>query len=284
MVKPPDQPHRPRKRFGQHWLTNETIVTQIVAAAHLTSQDRVLEIGPGQGVLTRHLLPQVAQLTAVEIDRDLCKGLLQKFGTVTQFNLVQGDILQIYPQLMQMEPKGDVAQMRPFNKVVANIPYNITGPILQTLLGTIAQPRIPALDLLVLLVQQEVAERLCAPSGTKRCGALTQRVAYLADCEIMCHVPRRAFSPPPQVESSVIRLRPRPCPWPVENPKQLERWIKMGFSAKRKMLRNNLKNAIPNDRLDRLFKDLSLDPKVRAEDLTLQQWITLSNTLIQTGA
>ncbi|MEY2978343.1 MAG: hypothetical protein RLZZ435_2482 [Cyanobacteriota bacterium] len=268
---------RPRKRFGQHWLRSEPVIATIIQGANLQPTDRVLEIGPGQGVLTRSLLPLVEQLIAVEIDRDLCKSLCHRWSKDPKFILLQGDFLALYAE--GLEGSGALWQVGGMtcNKVVANIPYNITGPILEALLGTIAKPRIPALERLVLLVQQEVAQRLCAQPGTKACGALTQRVRYLADCEILCSVPRHAFSPPPQVESSVICLTPRSFPAVAHQPQHLQQLIKLGFSAKRKMLRNNLKSQIDSDRLLALFERIGLEPTVRAEDLSLEQWIRFSN-------
>ena len=274
---------RPRKRFGQHWLRSETVLAKITAGAMLQTTDRVLEIGPGQGVLTRSLLPRVAQVIAVEIDRDLCKSLRHHWGQHPTFRLVEGDFLGLYAAgLTGIGALWEAGGMT-CNKVVANIPYNITGPILEALLGTIVTPRQPAFETLVLLVQQEVAQRLCAKPGTKACGALTQRVRYLADCEILCPVPRSAFSPPPQVESSVIRLQPRPFPLLAQNPSHLQHLIQLGFSAKRKMLRNNLKSEIENDRLLAGLVAVGLEPTVRAEDLSLEQWILLSNHLVAIG-
>jgi 16S rRNA (adenine1518-N6/adenine1519-N6)-dimethyltransferase len=272
---------RPRKRFGQHWLRSETVLATITAGANLQPSDRVLEIGPGQGVLTRSLLPKVAQVVAVEIDRDLCQSLRQQWGQRPAFTLVEGDFLALYAA--GLEKRGALwdAGGMVCNKVVANIPYNITGPILEALLGTIAAPRQPALETLVLLVQQEVAQRLCAKPGTKACGALTQRVRYLADCEILCAVPPSAFSPPPQVQSSVIRLQPRPFALVAQSPNHLQRLLQLGFSAKRKMLRNNLKAHIENDRLLSSLATVGLEPNVRAEDLSLEQWILLSNYLVE---
>ena len=275
---------RPRKRFGQHWLRSEEILHKIVAGAELTADDRVLEIGPGQGALTRSLLPVVAEVVAVEIDRDLCRSLRLEFSQCQKLQLIEGDFLALHQQALQQTGRLWEAGGLTCNKVVANIPYNITGPILEALLGTIAAPRQPVAEQLVLLVQAEVAQRLCARPGTKACGALTQRVQYVADCEILCAVPRRSFVPPPQVDSSVIRLRPRPCPHPAQNPLHLHQLIQMGFSAKRKMLRNNLKGwfsqTFPNDRgLEDLFDQVGLKPTLRAEELSLEQWVNLSNQM-----
>ncbi len=220
---------RPRKQFGQHWLQSDKALSKILAAAELQKGDgdhpgdRVLEIGPGKGILTRPLVQQAATVVSVEIDRDLCELLAQKMGQLDNFLLLQGDFLTLdvdalltpFPQFQQP------------NKVVANIPYNITGPILEKLLGTIAtmprydttteatfqgtiaQPNPCPFESIVLLVQREVALRLRAQAGSTHFGALSVRVQYLATCELICDVPAKAFRPPPKVDSAVIRLRPR---------------------------------------------------------------------------
>ncbi len=266
---------RPRKRFAQHWLRNEDILEQIVAAAELKKSDRALEIGPGTGILTQRLLPEVAALVAVEIDRNLCQKLVQKFGKLDNFLLLQGDFLDLdLDASLTSFPK--FAQP---NKVVANIPYNITGPIIAKLLGKISQRTITNYDSIVLLVQKEVGERLIATPGTKAFGALSIRVQYLATAEIICNVPAQAFYPPPKVDSVVVRLYPRAIAHPADNPRQLETLIKLGFANRRKMLRNNLKSIISLEDLTQVLEKLNLNPQCRAEDLTLQNWIMLSNNL-----
>lgn len=265
----------PRKRFGQHWLRDPQVLHRIVAAAHLQPEDRVLEIGPGRGVLTQALVEQAAAVVAVELDRDLCQSLVQRFGQHQNFVLLQGDILRL--DLAQQ--LRDFPQFQNLTKVVANIPYNITGPILELLLGQLSQPQIPRWQEIVLLVQREVADRVCADPGGKAFNALSVRCQYLADCEIICAVPPQAFKPPPKVESAVLRLVPRPYPNPPQNPHYLETLLKVGFGAKRKMLRNNLKAVIDRDRLDAVFESLNLDPTARAEALGLPQWIALSDAL-----
>src|SRR4028119_1761302 len=194
-----------RKQFAQHWLRSEKALNKIVAAAQLQEGDRVLEIGPGTGILTRQLLPEAQSVIAVEIDRDLCELLAKKLGSTDNFLLLQGDFLSLD---LDTQLASSPAFQKP-NKVVANIPYNITGPILEKLLGTIAQPAPEPFDLIVLLVQKEVAERLCAKPGSRDFGGLSVRVQYLAACEFICDVPARAFSPPPKVDSAVVRLQPR---------------------------------------------------------------------------
>jgi 16S rRNA (adenine1518-N6/adenine1519-N6)-dimethyltransferase len=270
--------------------------------------DCVLEIGPGLGVLTRQLLGRSRAVVSVEIDRDLCVQLRKNLGDPPNFLLLQGDFLSLeLDPILQQFPAFQAP-----NKVVANIPYNITGPILEKLLGTIAQPNPHPYDSLVLLMQKEVAERLCARPGRKAFGALSVRVQYLAECEWVCDVPARAFQPPPKVDSAVVRLKPRRSLLSVDRPQRLETLIKVGFANRRKMLRNNLKglwagvsgadqaiadsaeadlgqdlaetpdplaNAPIDDRDDcvRLLEHLGLNPQARAEDLGVDAWVALSN-------
>ena len=170
-----------RKRFGQHWLRSEKILHKILAAAEVTRQDCVLEIGPGTGALTRWLLPLAQAVVAVEVDWDLCRKLANQFAKEETFKLIQGDILELDIQAALEQDKEYNFGLP--NKVVANIPYYITGPILEKLLGTIANPNPAPYDSIVLLVQKEVAERLYAKPGNRAFGALSVRVQYLADCE-----------------------------------------------------------------------------------------------------
>ena len=264
---------RPRKQFGQHWLKDEEVLDRIVLAAELSKSDRVLEIGPGTGALTNKLLSVVDALVSVEIDRDLCKRLARNYGDRNNFLLAQGDFLKLdLSELLQNFPKFQNPR-----KVVANIPYNITGPIIEKLLGKIATPATWQYDSIVLLVQKEVGERLVAVPGTKAFGALSLRVQYLASCELICDVPSKAFYPPPKVDSVVIKLRPRTVALPAENPRQLETLIKLGFANRRKMLRNNLKSLIAIAELNQLLEKLGFNAQCRAEDLTLENWILFSN-------
>ena len=275
---------RPKKQFAQYWLRSGKVLERILKAAELSAGgddptgegDRVLEIGPGTGALTRNLLANAKSVVAVEIDRYLCQKLRQKLGNEENFWLLEGDILELDldAALAEAPPR-----FHRINKVVANIPYNITGPILEKLLGKIAQPVPVPYDSIVLLVQKEVALRLCAKAGSRIFGALSVRVQYLASCELICEVPARCFYPVPKVDSAVVRLRPRAHEPAASNPEQLERLVQMGFGSKRKMLRNNLQGSIERDRLSELLQQLEIDPQARAEDLTVPQWVALSNNL-----
>jgi 16S rRNA (adenine1518-N6/adenine1519-N6)-dimethyltransferase len=266
---------RPRKRFAQHWLNSDRILEQIITAARLTATDNILEIGPGTGILTRRLLPEVNSLIAVEIDRDLCQKLTRNLGNTTNFLLLEADILNLdLAQILQTQTKFKYP-----NKVVANIPYNITGLILEKLLGSISQPISRKYDSIVLLIQKEVGDRIIASPSTKAYGALSVRMQYLARCELICHVPPKAFYPPPKVASTVVRLSPHNLKNPAKNPRQLETLIKLGFANRRKMLRNNWKSIIEPDNFNDLLENLNIDPQSRAENLSLENWIDLSNNI-----
>lgn len=271
---------RARKRFGQHWLRSDQVLNQIVAAAEIVLGDRLLEIGPGQGILTQRLLQTPAQVLAVEIDRDLCLQLSEQFIAEMasgQFRLIESDFLKLdFEQALL-----DFEQARP-NKVVANIPYYITAPILEKLLGTLRSPNPQPFENIVLLVQKEISDRLCAEPGTRANGALTIRAQYLADCEEICPVPPDAFKPPPKVDSAVIRLRPRPFPTPAQNPARLSQLVKVGFSQKRKMLRNNLQSIVDRDLLSATLERLAINPQIRAEGLGVAEWVALSDAIEET--
>jgi 16S rRNA (adenine1518-N6/adenine1519-N6)-dimethyltransferase len=265
-----------KKQFGQHWLRNERVLDRIIQAANLTPIDRVLEIGPGTGILTRRLVSAASAVVAVEIDRDLCALLVKKMGNIDNFLLLENDFLNL-------DLEGTLTDFPNFqktNKVVANIPYNITGPILEKLLGNILHPADRPFESIVLLVQREVADRLYAKPSTKAFGALSIRVQYLAHCELVCPVLARDFSPPPKVDSAVVRLTPRKLDIAATSPKLLDNLVRLGFGTRRKMLRNNLQSAIDREELIPLLEKLDLSSEVRAEDLSLEQWIQLSNLVM----
>lgn len=267
---------QPRKRFAQHWLNSDKILNQIVQSAELTPDDRVLEIGPGTGILTRQLLQQAQSVVSVEIDRDLCRNLLKKLGDRENFVLLEGNFLELDLANL-LKPLSEKFHSQ--NKVVANIPYNITGPILEKLLGTIAAPNPHPYESIVLLIQKEVADRLCAKPESKVFGALSVRVQYLANCELICPVPAKAFSPPPKVESAVVKLCPRAIANPPRDPKFMDRIVREGFANKRKMLRNNLKGTIALEQLNEVLEELQIDPQIRAENVSVERWISLSDRL-----
>jgi 16S rRNA (adenine1518-N6/adenine1519-N6)-dimethyltransferase len=267
-----------KKQFGQHWLKNAEILDRIVAAAEILATDRILEIGPGMGVLTERIFPFASSLLSVEIDRNLCKHLVTKYGEIDNFLLIEGDYLELDLDRLLV----DFPRFQNPHKVIANIPYNITGPILEKLLGTIANPNSHPYQSIVLLVQKEVAERLTAEPDCKSFGALTVRVQYLAECELVCPVKAKDFAPPPKVDSAVIKLTPRVFPSTCNDPRFLDRLVKLGFSTRRKMLRNNLQSIVDRDTCANLLLSIDLNPESRAENLSTAKWIELTNALIPT--
>ena len=265
--------HSARKRFGQHWLRDERILDRILEAAELAPGDRVLEVGPGRGALTERLLSSPAALVhAIELDRDLVAGLKERFSSRLQFSLCEGDVLDVPLTL----PDGVLA-----SKVVANIPYNITGPLLDRLIGRLDRPVDPPYERLVLLVQKEVAERIRARPGQSSFSALSVRLQLLARCESVCPVPPRCFQPPPKVQSEVIRLHPLPAdqrPDP-ELCRRVERLLKQAFLARRKMLRNTLAGVRPPEELKQLALEAGIDLQQRPQDVDPQNWVALARGL-----
>jgi 16S rRNA (adenine1518-N6/adenine1519-N6)-dimethyltransferase len=262
--------HQARKRFGQHWLTDPQVLDRIVVAAELQSGERVLEIGPGRGALTERLLASAAAaVVAVELDRDLLAGLEQRFGSDPRFRLIGGDALAV-----PLEPPAEP----PADKVVANIPYNITGPLLERLVGRLERPHSPPYRRLVLLVQREVGERIRARAGESAHSALSVRLQLLARCRCVCAVPPRCFSPPPKVHSEVIVLDPLPpeqLPAP-ELCRSVELLLRAAFAERRKMLHNSLAALVPAERLAPLAAAAGVDLRRRPQELGPEAWLALA--------
>ena len=267
--------HSPRKRFGQHWLRDERVLDRILDASELGSEDRVLEVGPGRGALTERLLASsAAAVHAVELDRDLVSGLHDRFGGFPQFSLQEGDVLEVPLTL----PDGQRA-----TKVVANIPYNITGPLLDRLIGRLDQPIDPPYQRLVLLVQKEVAERIRARPGASSFSALSVRMQLLAHCSSVCSVPPRCFQPPPKVHSEVIRLDPLPQGQRPDTVtcRRVERLLKQTFQARRKMLRNTLNVSQSFSELETITRQAGIDLSQRPQEVAPHAWVELARGLNQ---
>jgi 16S rRNA (adenine1518-N6/adenine1519-N6)-dimethyltransferase len=260
--------HQTRKRFGQHWLTDSSVLERIVAAAELQPGERVLEVGPGRGALTQRLLATgLAELHAIELDRDLVAGLRQHFAGDARFQLLEGDVLRLDL------PSAD--------KVVANIPYNITGPLLERLVGRLDRPLAAPYQRLVLLVQQEVGERIRALAGSSAFSALSVRLQLLARCRSVCTVPPRCFQPPPRVMSEVIVLDPLP---PAERLEpelatRLEGLLKRCFAARRKMLRNSLAGLWSEPELAERAQRAGVSLQQRPQELSPERWVELTRQI-----
>jgi 16S rRNA (adenine1518-N6/adenine1519-N6)-dimethyltransferase len=257
--------HRARKRFGQHWLRDESVLDRILTAAALTADDTVLEVGPGRGALTERLLASAAAaVRAVELDRDLVAGLRERFGADPRFSLTEGDVLAV--------------ELPAATAVVANIPYNITGPLLERLVGRLDRPVAQPYRRLVLLVQQEVGERIRARPGSSAFSALSVRMQLLARCSTVCPVPPRCFQPPPKVMSEVVALDPLPPEQRLEPAlaRTVEGLLRRCFAARRKMLRNSLAGLQPPERLEALAAEAGVTLQQRPQELAPAAWVALA--------
>ena len=265
--------HHARKRFAQHWLIDAAVLTQILDAADVQPDDRLLEVGPGRGALTERLLASSASAVhAVELDRDLVSGLRQRFADQARFSLQEGDVLSVPLTL---------ADGRAATKVVANIPYNITGPLLERLLGRLDRPVDHPYQRLVLLLQKEVAQRIRALPGQSCFSALSVRLQLLARCTTVCPVPPRSFKPPPKVHSEVILIEPLAAEQRLEPllAKRVESLLRQAFLARRKMLRNTLAKVLPDAELNALANDLGISLQQRPQELSPATWVELARGL-----
>ena len=271
--------HRPRKRFGQHFLA-DTWAQKIVKAIAAEPGDVFLEIGPGKGALTFPLAATGAPVLAVEIDRDLVQDLASRLPR--NVTVISADVLKtdVVPYLSGLEPQlpPDVAQLpRPPRRarIVGNLPYNLTTPILFHLAELQAQHRI-FFDA-TLMVQKEVADRLAARPGTRDYGVLTVMMQVHGKIRRLLDLPPGAFSPPPKVHSSVIQLTFGPPAVKVTDHRWLEKVAKSLFSQRRKMLGNSLKSltrdAVP------VLEANDIDPRRRPETLTLKELAALAESL-----
>lgn len=265
---------RAKKSLGQHFLTSDAIARDIVAAANLKRDDIALEVGPGKGFLTGHLLRAAGKIIAVEADTRMVKYLKDKFAKelrIGKLELVHQDILSFDPTSYRLPDTG--------YKLVANIPYYITGEILRKFLGGEPQP-----SRMALLVQKEVAERIVAFGGKESILSLSIK-AYGAP-RIAGYVPARFFTPQPDVDSAILAVedisRERFKTGVEES--RFFRALKQGFSHKRKMLRGNLLREYPEDRVTKMFKACAVVPSTRAEELSLAQWFCAGRILEEEGA
>ena len=258
---------RPRKALSQNFLTDAAVLDAIVAAAELEAGDRVVEVGPGLGVLTRRLLAAGATVIAVELDARLAAYLRRELGSEPGFELIEADALSLHPR--------DCFPGQEF-KLIANIPYHITSPLLHAFLEGERPPL-----LTVLLVQAEVAARVAAAPG--QMSYLSVFVQNVADAEIVEHVPAAAFEPKPEVDSAILRLRRRDTPQVAVRPgrEPFYRLVQAGFRQRRKQLHNALGRELPVPRtaLAAAFATCDIDSERRAQTLTLAEWECLHHEL-----
>ena len=253
------------KKLGQNFLIKRGIVDEIVHAAELTPGEPVLEVGPGIGTLTQGLAQSGADVTAIELDRRLLEVLDTTLASYDNVRIVHGDVLKLdVPTIMNHKPF----------KVVANLPYYITTPIIMSLL----ESKLPK-ERLVVMVQKEVALRMVAKPGTKDYGALSVAVQYYTEPDIVLDVPPKSFLPAPAVTSSVIRcvLRDKP-PVDVIDEKLFFRVVKAGFAQRRKTFANTMKTTgLSKDRIEELLAKANIDGQRRGETFTLQEFADVAN-------
>lgn len=253
------------KKLGQNFLIKRGIVDEIVHAAELTPGEPVLEVGPGIGTLTQGLAQSGADVTAIELDRRLLEVLDTTLASYDNVRIVHGDVLKLdVPTIMNHKPF----------KVVANLPYYITTPIIMSLL----ESKLP-IERLVVMVQKEVALRMVAKPGTKDYGALSVAVQYYTEPDIVLDVPPKCFLPAPAVTSSVIRcvLRDKP-PVDVIDEKLFFRVVKAGFAQRRKTFANTMKTTgLSKDRIEELLAKANIDGQRRGETFTLQEFADVAN-------
>lgn len=268
-----------QKKFGQNFLVDKNILEKIVDAAQITEKDCVLEIGPGIGTMTQYLAEQAGNVIAVEIDKNLIPVLQDTLSSYNNVTILNQDILKVDMNHMIEKYNGG----NPI-KVVANLPYYITTPIIMALFESHV-----ALKSITIMIQKEVADRIQAQAGTKDYGALSLAVQYYAKPEVIVKVPAACFMPRPNVDSSVIRLTKYETP-PVkaQDENYLFTVIRASFNQRRKTLVNGLSNAgsvgVSKEKITEILTQMELPLTVRGETLTLEQFTELSNCLLTVKA
>lgn len=261
------------KSLGQNFLINDSVCPRIAEMGGANKDTGVIEIGTGFGVLTVELAARAKKVVAIEIDQKLMPVLDETLAEYDNVKVINADVLEVdLAQLIAEEFAGMEVV------VCANLPYYITSPIIMRLL----EQRLP-IKAITVMVQKEAADRLCAAVGTRECGAVTAAVAYYAEPRVLFKVSRGSFMPAPNVDSAVIRLDIRPStPDNVADERALFKLIRAAFSQRRKTLANPVSAAfgMPKARIQAALSVAGLTPMARAEELTLEQFIALSNALV----
>ena len=259
--------HRARKRFGQNFLHDAGVIHRILRAIHPRAGERLVEIGPGQGALTEGLMGSGAKLDVIELDLDLIPILQVKFGANPNFRLNQGDALKFDFTRLDAAPHS--------LRVVGNLPYNISTPLIFHLLDHAG-----VIEDMHFMLQKEVVERLAAEPGGGDWGRLSIMVQYHCRVEHLFNVGPGAFNPPPKVDSAIVRLVPHAVlPHPAKDAKLLERVVREAFNMRRKTLRNTLKQLLSNEDIEAAGVDGSLRP----EQLDLAAFVRLADRLAERG-
>lgn len=263
-----------QKKFGQNFLIDTRVLDRIIESAEITKEDCILEIGPGIGTMTQYLAENAREVVAVEIDKNLIPILEDTLSEYDNVTVINDDILKVDINKIVQEKNGG----KPI-KVVANLPYYITTPIIMGLF----ESHVP-LQSITIMVQKEVADRMQVGPGTKDYGALSLAVQYYAKPEIVANVPPNCFMPRPNVGSAVIRLtRYDAPPVQVDDEKRMFALVRASFNQRRKTLVNGLTNApelgLSKEQVQEALEKMGLSPTIRGEALTLEQFAELSNIL-----
>ena len=267
---------RANKNLGQNFLINEEVVKNIVGCSNIEKEDLVIEIGPGLGTLTKYLLEKAGKVICIELDTKMLQILEDRFSLYNNFELINNDVLKVDLKniIKKEKEEGKIKNV----KIVANLPYYITTPIIMKLLEEELE-----LESITVMIQKEVADRLVATPGEKNTGAITYSVYYYADSEAIMEVPNSSFIPEPEVTSKVIKLNIRKEP--AVKPKDKEKMfkiIKYAFMQKRKTLLNSLtNNGVFKNKTQgtEILNSLGIKENVRPEELTLEQFEKISNIL-----
>ena len=261
---------RANKKLGQNCLINESIIYDIVKKANVTKEDVVIEIGPGLGSLTKELINNAKKVIAIELDPNMIDILKSRFGIFDNFEVIYGDVLKI--DLEELIKGYDSV------KVVANLPYYITTPIIMKLLEDKLK-----IKSITVMVQKEVGERICATHKDKEYGAITVSVQYYSEPQIIIDVPKENFLPAPEVDSCVIRLDMREKPLvSLKDEKLFFRLVKGAFTQRRKTINNSLTcSGKSKEEIIAALNKLGIDSKLRAENLSIQQYADIANTLVE---
>ena len=266
---------RADKNLGQNFLVDDEVVNGIVDASYVNENDLIIEIGPGLGTLTSKLLERAGKVIAIELDKRVLEILHDRFLLYKNFELINNDVLKVDLKKVIEDNLNDSIRSA---KVVANLPYYITTPIIMKLL----EEKLP-LDSITIMVQKEVAERLISiPGQDKDIGAITHSIYYYTDSKIVLNVPNSSFIPAPKVDSAVIKMDILKTPRvQVENEVDLFKLIKCAFSQKRKTLINALTNTgyASKEAIEKALLDIGLDLKIRPENLKLEEYVELYNKL-----
>ena len=267
-----------QKKFGQNFLIDTHVLEKIIEESGITKDDFVLEIGPGIGTMTQYLCENARKVAAVEIDKNLIPILADTLSAYDNVEVINEDILKVDINKLANEKNGG----KPI-KVVANLPYYITTPIIMGLF----ESHVP-IDSITIMVQKEVADRMQVGPGTKEYGALSLAVQYYAKPEIVANVPPNCFMPRPNVGSAVIRLtRHKEVPVQVDDEKLMFRIIRASFNQRRKTLANGLNNApdihLSKEAIQESIEELGVPVTIRGEALSLEQFAKLSNIIGSKG-